>query len=226
MGKSEVWVVVPAYNEEATIREMLMSLQEAGWKNLLVVDDGSRDRTRKLAIETGVLVVRHDFNRGVGAAIQTGIKLALKLGAQIVVTIDADCQHDAREIAELVHPIERGDAEVTIGTRFRQKSDMPLFNKLANKLGNLLTWALFGLKVSDSQSGFRAFSRKAARMIRIHSNGFESSSEIIREIGWYKLKYKEVPISVTYTNYSRSKGQSFANGVLTVLKLIVRTLMR
>jgi len=226
MSKSDLWVVIPAYNEEHTIAEMLQSLQSAGFTNLLVVDDGSSDRTAKLALQTQALVVKHAFNRGVGAATQTGISLVLDLGAQVVVTIDADCQHDVNDIKALVTPILNKEVEVTIGTRFVKKAQIPAFNKIANKFGNLLTWLLFGLKVSDSQSGFKAFSRKAAQMIRIHSNGFESCSEIIREIGWYKLKYREVPINVNYTEYSLSKGQSLANGVLTVLKLMLRTLMR
>jgi len=227
MHRKNLWIVIPTYNEEKVISEMLDKLLKEGYHNILLVNDGSTDATLKIARQKPIQILSHAFNRGVGAATQSGIKLALELGAELIVNIDADCQHDVKDIANLIIPILDGEAEIVLGSRFKSKeSGVPLVRRLENRAMNLLTWLLFGLKVSDSQSGFRAFSRKAAKIIKIHGNGFEACSEIIREIAWYKLRYREVPIHVTYSEYSMSKGQSFANGIVTVAKLIARSLMR
>ncbi|MDD4351681.1 MAG: glycosyltransferase family 2 protein [Candidatus Gracilibacteria bacterium] len=226
MQNDKIWVLVPAYNEAGSIGKMIDAVLTAGYYNILVINDGSSDKTLEVIVTKPVQVVSHAFNRGVGAATQTGITAALSLGAEIIVTIDADCQHDVSDIENLVRPIVNREAEVVLGSRFKGDSKIPVLRKISNKLGNLLTWMLFGLWVSDSQSGLKAFSRKAAQTIQIHSNGFESCSEIIREIAWYKVKYVEVPIKVTYSEYSMAKGQSLANGFVTVSKLIIRALMR
>ena len=139
-------------------------------------------------------------------------------------SLDADGQHDQNEICRLVAAIENG-ANVVIGSRMMMGSaGMPFHRKIAQVIGNLVTFVLFGARVTDSQSGFRAFNRKALQHIEIRTNRMEVSSEIIAEVKRNKLKLVEVPISAIYTNYSLAKGQSFVVGVRTMLKLILRRL--
>lgn len=207
---------------------------------VIVVDDGSTDRTAEIARQAGATVVRHPINRGLGAALSTGMEAAMRLGADIIVTLDADGQHDPGEVAGLIKPIEEGTADVVIGSRFLSPSpqssplegeegrggNVPATRRLANWVGNIITWILFGIHVTDSQSGFRAFSRQAAKQIRIRTNTMEVSSEIIREIKLHGLRLKEVPIKAIYTEYSLSKGQGFLKGLETLWKLIMLRFFR
>ncbi|MBI2552361.1 glycosyltransferase family 2 protein [Candidatus Uhrbacteria bacterium] len=249
----KVVVVIPAYNEERTVGEVVGKCKmqpflsppfqggdEEGVKTI-VVDDGSTDRTAEVARAAGAIVLRHPINRGLGAALSTGIDGAIQLitnnsitNNSIIVTLDADLQHDPAEIARVIQPILEGQAEVVIGSRFmttgqhdnRTARWIPITRKIGNWCGNFFTWLLFGIWVTDSQSGFRAFSGAAAEKLRLRTSTMEVSSEIIREIARLKLKMAEVPITVKYDKYSLSKGQGFLRGLETLWKLIVLKFFR
>lgn len=218
-----MWIVLPAYNEEKVIRETLEEIQRAGYTNIIVVDDGSRDQTyEKTRTVPGVVALRHRLNRGKGAATKTGIEAAKFLGAGIIVTMDSDGQHNPADIARLIEPIEKNHCDVVLGTRLKDPRGMPWYKVLANWVGNAITWYFYGLWVSDSQSGFRAYSRHAAELINTKTDRYEYDSEVIREIYLYKLKYQEVPIEVRYTEYSMGKvqKQGFINGLKTFYKIV------
>ena len=223
---SNLFVIIPAKNEASQIGEVILRIREQGFKNIIVVDDGSNDKTADIAKNTGAKVLKHIVNRGAGAATYTGIKAALSLNAEIIVTIDADGQHNPVDLQNLIKPILEKKVDVVIGSRLKQKKNMPAIRRFFNFGGNLITWILFGLWVTDSQSGFKAFSRKAAESIEIKTNGYEFCSEVIREIKMKKLKFIEIPIKTHYSKYSLQKGQSFANGIRTFGKLILRSLMQ
>ena len=169
---------------------------------------------------------------------QTGFSAALNLwnlpdssaaatnfeDVDIFVTLDADGQHNPEDIPKFVEPIKNGGVDVVIGSRFLKNEKMPLSRKIANFLGNIITFLFFGIWVSDSQSGFRAFSREALQRLNLKSSGMEISSEIIKEIKRNDLRLLEVPIKPIYTKYSMSKGQNFLEGVKTVFQLILRRL--
>lgn len=219
----KIFIAVPAYNEEKVIKEVIREIQEAGYDNIIVVDDGSNDNTYEKAREIiGEKAIRHKINRGKGAATKTAIEASKLLGADIIVTMDGDGQHDPSDIRELIVPIISGETEVTLGTRLINPQGMPFVKIIANKIGNALTWYLFGLWVSDSQSGFRAYSKKAADLIETRADKYDYDSQIIHEIYLRKLKYREVPIKVRYTEYSMGKiqKQGFTNGLKTVYKMI------
>ncbi len=218
----KIWIVIPAYNEEKAIQNVIAEIKSAGYKNIMVVDDGSADETQKMAKEAGVVALRHKLNRGKGAATKTGIEAAKLLGADIIVTMDGDGQHDPRDIQKLTNPIIKEDCDVVLGTRLKNAKGMPWPKILANRIGNIITWYLFGLYVTDSQSGFRAYSRHAAEVINTKGDRYEYDSEVLREIYIYKLKFQEVPIRVRYTEYSMGKieKQGFVNGVKTLYKMI------
>jgi glycosyltransferase involved in cell wall biosynthesis len=221
MMAKRVVVVVPAYNEERTILGVIRGLKRRGFTRLVVVDDGSSDRTSELASHEGVILLRHIFNRGLGGALGTGLKAALHFEPEVIVTFDADGQHDPDDIPRLLAPIERGEAELVIGSRMLEPIGMPYPRRLANWTANLITYLLFRGWTTDSQSGLRAFSRQAAAQIQIRTSGMEVSSEIIAEAAGKRLKFMEVPVKAIYTNYSLSKGQSFMVGLRTLLKLIL-----
>ena len=217
----QVTIVIPAYNEERAIVGVIRGLKARGYSRVVVVDDGSKDRTGELARREGALVLRHLFNRGVGGAWGTGIKAALSFNPEIIVTFDADGQHDPDDIHRLIEPIEKAEADVVIGSRRQDAANIPISRRLAHRIANLITYLLFGLHTTDSQSGLRALSRDAAEKLRITSSGMEICSEIIAEITRHRLRLEEVPIRAIYTDYSLSKGQSFKMGLRTLAKLIL-----
>jgi glycosyltransferase involved in cell wall biosynthesis len=216
--------IIPAYNEETTIAEVLERTRPFVTE-IIVVNDGSSDRTKEIAQIAGVIVISHAINRGLGAAIGTGFAAALKRSADVVITLDADGQHDPAEIPKFINAAREG-ADVVIGSRMIEGAKgMPWYRKVAQFIGNFATFILFGAWVSDSQSGFRGFTRKALEQIKVKTNRMEISSELIAETHRHKLHLVEVPIKAIYTDYSLSKGQSFFVGIKTLIKLIVRRLV-
>jgi len=212
--------LIPAFNEATTIAEVLESVRTQV-DIVLVVDDGSSDRTGEIARGRGAIVVRHAINRGLGAAIGTGFEAAQRLGVDVVITLDADGQHDPEEIGKFIEAFEQG-ADMVIGSRLLQSQGMPWHRVLANKVGNLVTFLLFGAWVTDSQSGFRGFTCETLEKIEVKTNRMEVSSELIAESRRHRLNLIEVPIRAIYTEYSLSKGQSFVVGIKTLIKLVVR----
>ncbi len=220
------WIIIPAYNEASVIADVISDVRNAGYANILVIDDGSKDTTYDTAKKTGIVALKHRINRGKGAATKTGIEAAKLMGADIIVTMDGDGQHNPDDIARLIEPIKRNHCDVVLGSRLKNPEGMPWYKILHNHIGNAIVWFLYGLWVSDSQSGFRAYSRHAAEVINTKTDRYEYDSEVIREIYKYKLKFKEIPIEVRYTEYSMGKAtkQSLANGIKTVYRMLFHML--
>lgn len=217
----KIVALIPAYNEETTIASVLTRTQPFV-DQIIVVNDGSSDRTAQIAQTHGATVMSHIINRGLGAAIGTGFAAAKQIGADVVITLDADGQHDPIEIKTFVQAIE-GGADVVIGSRMLTGfKGMPWYRQVAQILGNLVTFFLFGAWVTDSQSGFRAFTKHALSKIQIKTNRMEVSSELVAETKRHRLQLVEVPIKAIYTEYSLSKGQSFFVGIKTLIKLVLR----
>lgn len=220
-----IFIVLPAFNEATVLASVLQEIKAAGFSQIIVVDDGSRDTTQSAAQGVaGVITLRHKLNRGKGAATKTGIEAAKLLGADIIVTMDSDGQHNPNDIHTLIEPIQKNKADVVLGTRLLRPAGMPWHKILANKIGNVLTWYLYGLWVTDSQSGFRAYSKRAAELINTRSDRYDYESEVIREIYRSRLSFVEVPIEVRYTTYSMGKTerQSFINGLKTLWRMVWR----
>lgn len=219
----KTFIVIPAYHEESTIKLVIQDVQKY-CSNIVIIDDGSDDATYQRARATNVHVLRHIVNRGQGAALQTGMMYALRQGADIIVTFDADGQHQPEDIMRLVEPIKEWKADVVLGSRFLisnfqflisnkksnvkgKLSNVPLFRRVTLKLALLHQWFFTGLKVTDSHCGLRAFSRSAALKIKITRDRMAHASEILDQIAAQELSFIEVPVSVKYTEYSRVKGQ-------------------
>jgi glycosyltransferase involved in cell wall biosynthesis len=223
----KTYLVIAAYNEEKSIANVIKSLKNEGYHNIVVVDDGSKDKTYEVCKKENVHAIRHVINRGQGAALKTGIDYAVLSGADIIVTFDADGQHKAEEIKRLTVPIEKGDVEVVLGSRFLDnKTKVPFLKKLTLKGGILFTRLFSGIKLTDTHNGFRAFSKKAAQQIKITQDRFEHASEIIDEIAHKKIRFKEVPVTIVYSEYSKAKGQSILNSIKIVSRLLLSKLMR
>ena len=230
MNKDDIYVVVPAYNEEEMIGNTLNKLKDEGYKNIIVVDDGSRDNTYNIAKEEGAIVCRHVINRGLGGALGTGIKCALLYNPKVIITFDADGQHDPKDIEKVAKPILEDNYDVVIGSRLMDKNEvknMPKIKRIGNWGLNLLTYLMGGHFITDSQSGLRAFSNKAAKIIieQLKSNKYEVSSEFVVLIKRNNLKFKEIPIKTIYTDYSMARGTNVITGFKILVKLIIHKLV-
>lgn len=221
----KITAVIPAYNEEKVISQVLKDVKkEVG--EVILVDDGSKDKTSDLALGEGVFVLKHLINRGQGASLKTGIDFALKREADIIVTFDADGQHKAGEIKKIIEPIARGECQVALGSRFLDcKSKIPFLRKLILKTATFFTRLFLGLEITDVHNGFRAFSKTAVNLIEIQQDGMAHASEILSEIKRRNIKFKEIPVAVQYTVYSKSKGQSSLSAFKILWDLFVQKIL-
>ena len=221
---NDVYLVVPAFNEEKTVSQIIERIAEKGY-NVILVNDGSKDKTLELAIESKrkypnqIFVVSHVINRGLGAALKTGMVVALNKGAKYIVTFDADGQHEIEDIPKVCKPLKEGEADVVIGAR--PFEDMPLSKSFANYIMNALTLIFYGRNVKDSQSGLRAFTAHAADVINIVSRGYGVSSEFIKEISDKNLRLAEVTITTIYTPETQNKGTDAIVGLRILTKMVI-----
>ena len=220
-AEPSIIAVIPAFNEAGHVGKVVSDVQSFVDK-IVVIDDGSTDSTGDEARLRGACVFRHLVNRGLGGSIITGLRAAIRLGADVIVTLDADGQHVASEITEVIGPILRNEADFVIGSRLIKTKSIPLSRIVANRIADFCTWILFGVRVRDSQSGFRAFSRVVAESIELRTSRMEISTEILSEVARKGFRISEIPITAIYTQYSLSKGQSFSVGLKTLVKLLFR----
>ena len=217
--------VIPAYNEATRIGTIVGKARKYV-DCVIVVDDGSSDATAEVAEKQGATVIRHPDNCGAGAATMTGIDAARKMGADMIVTLDADEQHNPEEIPLFLAPLKEGKADVVFADRFSTKNKIPFIRRLANGIGNVVTLIATGIWVSDSQCGFKAFGPKAVREIDLKMSGFEFCTEIVRETAVNRWRWVEIPSKVMYSEYTLAKGQSFAMGLKTAFKILLRSFLR
>jgi len=213
--------LIPAYNEEKNIAAILLETEKYVDK-IVVCDDGSTDRTAQIAERLGAEVIRHSTNKGYGAAIISLLKRALDMGADIAVTLDADGQHDPRFIPNLVKPILRNEADIVIGSRFLEKSEIPKYRKIGIKAITKLTNLATKLRITDSQSGYRAYSKRALQEIapELSEHGMGISLQILTLVSEKKLSVKEVPITIKYDVEKPSTKNPITHGVELISTII------
>lgn len=219
-------VLIPAYNEGMVIGPVIRSIpntiEYVSIIKTIVIDDGSRDKTCQAAKDAGALVLRHRINRGVGVATVTGLAAAKRLKADIAVTMDADGQHDPAELGKLIAPIRLGQADIVVGTRLTNPKGMPAVRRIGNKIMNGILQLFWGIHTTDSQSGYRAYGRKAMEKLQLTSGGFEICTEMLYAAKQAKLIIAEVPIRTIYSDYSKAKGQNPITALLTFMRFVAR----
>jgi glycosyltransferase involved in cell wall biosynthesis len=220
--KKSIYILVAAYNEERAIGDVIAGLNRIGYQ-VVVIDDGSSDKTSEIAAGKGAIVLRHVVNRGKGAALQTGTEYILKKGGKIIVHFDADGQHCPDEIEKLVTPIVTGKAKVVFGSRFLGAAkNLPFIRKVILKLAVAFTNLTLGIKLTDVHNGLRAFSSEIFRSIAFTEDRFAYASELIEKIVEGGVEIKEVPVDITYTDYSMGKGQRNINALQILFRIFLR----
>jgi len=223
--KTDCCILIPVYNEGSVIYNVLCDIKAHGFTHCLVVNDGSTDFSESEIRRAGAMIISHHIRRGKGAAIRTGIEAIKLLDFTVVITMDGDGQHVASDLDALLTSLSRG-YDVVLGSRFLGKNKIPVLRRIYNWLGNRMIQALTGISLTDSQSGFRAYTKKSLLVMETYSDSYEYDSEIVQEIKKHNLSYKEVPIQVRYTAYSQQKKQkqSLLNGMKTVMQLLFSSL--
>jgi glycosyltransferase involved in cell wall biosynthesis len=210
-----VWLIVPCYNEGQVIEEVVRHARQT-FPNIVCVDDGSKDDSAQGIRAGGAHLVQHPVNLGQGAAIQTGIEYARKQpGAKYFVTFDADGQHRVEDVLTMLERLRSEDVDIVVGTRFRGdvQESVPLIKRIVLKTVVLLSPRTRKLGLTDAHNGLRVFNKKVADEMNITLNGMGHASEIVELIAVRKWRVTEEPVTILYTEYSMSKGQSLINGV-------------
>jgi len=224
--QSDAWVVVPAFNEGLVVRETITKLRKR-FSNIVLVDDNSGDNTEDEGLAAGAHVCKHPINLGQGAALQTGIDYALRNGANYIITYDADGQHSVDDAISMLERISIGDVDIVLGSRFLGSTvGMSSSKRLLLKLAIFYTQITSGLKVTDTHNGLRCLNQLAARTMRIRHNRMAHASEILNKIGSLGLRHVEIPCTITYTDYSRAKGQRMTGAITILMDLALGRLYR
>lgn len=218
---NNIVVIIPAYNEERFIGSVVIKAKRYA-RTVIVVDDGSKDDTAQIAYAAGAMVLQHKSNLGKGAALNTGFEMARLYNPDVTVMIDADGQHLPCEIDAVIAPVLEGKADLVIGSRYLNHACQVPYNRiLGHRVINLFTRLASGEAASDSQSGFRAFSRNALQWIEFKSRGFSVESEMQFLAHEFGLKLVEVPVTIRYLDDSKRPALSQGLAVLTgILRLI------
>lgn len=222
----QTWVVIPALNEAAVIRRSVSELRRV-FANVVVVDDGSDDATATEALAAGAVVVRHPINLGQGATIQTGLEYALRRNAAFVATFDADGQHRVDDLQRMLHTLCEEDVDIVLGSRFLGRAEgMSRPRAVVLRAAVVFSNATTGVRLTDAHNGLRVMTADAARRLRIRQDGMAHASEIVAQIGKLGLRAREVPVTITYSEYSIAKGQRMTNSFRIVLDLLTGWLLR
>ena len=215
-NERRIFVVLPGHNEEDRLAEVLEDVLRR-YDNVIFVDDGSTDRTYEIAAASGAITLSHITNLGKGAALRTGCDFALSKGADVIVVMDSDGQHDPAEIPKFLKALD-GGSDIVVGCR-KWNSDMPFVMKLGNYGLHKISSMMFKVDVSDTQSGFRAFTAESYPRIRWESNDYSMESEMLARIHSEGLKVSTVGIRTIY--HDTYKGTTVMNGLRIATNMII-----
>ncbi len=220
---ADVWVVIPLYNEAEVVGDVLRTLLTL-FPHVVCVDDGSTDGSAQVAAEAGAVVVHHPVNLGQGAALQTGIEFALtQPGARYIVTFDADGQHRVVDAVAMVELARAENLAVVFGSRFLDDRTRPgALKRVVLKTAVWVTNKTTGLTLTDAHNGLRVIRRDAAAVVQLQQDRMAHATEIVMQLGDSGLPWREYPVELLYTDYSKAKGQSLLNSVNILVDLVVR----
>lgn len=217
----DIYIVIPAKDEDRYIGLLLEELGKLGFVNLVLINDQSTDQTRQIAEQyNGVTILNHTINLGAGASTQTGIAYAVSKGAEIIGTIDADLQHNPSDLVRLIAHMETTESDLVIGSRFLKINDIPKSRIFYNKIANVVSFFLTGKYLTDSQSGLKVIHQRLANTMDLNYDGFEFCMEIIKQAKTNKSKISELPVEVIYTEETTKKGQNLRSGINMISKLL------
>jgi polyprenyl-phospho-N-acetylgalactosaminyl synthase len=227
MNGSNIFIIIPVYNEATVIAQTLHQVLQTG-HHVVVVDDGSTDGTSDVVRQFPVHYILHPVNIGQGAALQTGMDFARLRNANAVVHFDADGQHRVSDIDALLQPVLTGDCDVALGSRFFYKTDkkIPFSKKMFLQIARYVNWMFTGILLTDAHNGLRALNKKALDVIYFSENRMAHASEMLSIIKEKKLTYREVPVTIEYTDYSMRKGQSLWNSINIIFDLLFKKINR
>ena len=212
---NDLWAIIPAHNEEERIEWVIKGVKDY-CKNIIVVDDGSKDNTFNVAKKLKVIVLRHIVNLGKGAALKTGCEFAIKHNAKKFIFIDSDGQHDPEDINKFLEALKEKD--IVFSYRV-MKGRMPGVLRFGNWFINKTAKVLFGVKIRDTQCGYRALTVDAYQKIKWISTGYNVESEMVTNTGKKKLRYGEIPIKTVYSD--RYKGTTVIDGIKIVWNMFL-----
>ena len=214
MKISNIWAVIPAYNEEKSIVDIIKKTGKYAGK-VVVVDDGSKDKTKELAEKSSAIVLRHIVNLGKGAALKTGCDFAVKKGAKHIIALDADAQHKPEDMPRFIEKLKKYDMVFSYRKLNRK---MPLVLRFGNWFISNIVNILYSIKLNDTQCGFRAFSKEAYKKIRWNASDYSMESEMISKAGKQRLKYTQIPIQTIYSD--KYKGTTIIDGMKIILNML------
>ena len=215
----KIMIGIPAFNEEKNIGPIVAKLKKK-YDHVIVCDDGSSDMTALIASSLGAHIVRHESNLGYGSAIKTIFNEAGKIDGDILVTFDADGQHQISEIDSVLKPIIENNSDIVIGSRFLgETKNLPRYRKIGIKTITGLTNVMTGSKITDSQSGFRAYSKKVLKEISPTESGMGISTEILIKASNKKMRIIEIPITISYENNTHSQ-EPISHGTSVIMSTI------
>ena len=214
MKKDNVWAIIAAYNEERNIAGIIKRTKKYV-DEVVIVDDGSADKTRQFADKAGAIVLNHIVNLGKGAALKTGCDFAAKKGAKFIVVLDADAQHNPHDIPRFLDKLEKYNVVFSYRKLSRK---MPFVLRFGNWFISSVVGFLYGIRLNDTQCGFRAFTAEAYKRIRWNASDYSMESEMIARAGKQRLKYVQIPIETIYSD--KYKGTTIIDGIKIVLNMV------
>jgi glycosyltransferase involved in cell wall biosynthesis len=224
---SNTYVVIPVYNEAKVVGGVVKSVKKH-FEHVICIDDGSKDNSAEEILKAGGTLVKHPINLGQGASLQTGIEYALlDPAAEYFVTYDADGQHRLEDVQHMLDVIRKEQVDIVLGSRFLGKvENVSKTKKLLLRLAVVFSNHTSGVQLTDTHNGLRVFNRTVASQLNITMSDFAHASEIIERIAQKGFLYKEVPVTIAYTDYSRAKGQSMLNAVNIVFDLFLNKVIK
>ena len=227
INPKDVFVIMPAYNENLIIQPVIQELLPYQY-NIVVIDDGSAKTLAPLLKKIPVYFIRHKVNLGQGAALQTGIEFALSKQAKYIIMFDADGQHQASDIEKLLLYLINEKVDIVSGSRFMKGSshNMSSGRKLFLQIARFANFFFTGLLLTDAHNGLRAITREAAQKIKITENGMAHATEILNQISKRRLRHREVPVTIHYTEYSKKKGQTLTSSFRIFFDLLLNKIFK
>ncbi|GAC1391733.1 MAG: glycosyltransferase [Candidatus Saccharimonadales bacterium] len=217
---SDTCVLIPVYNEEKVIKDVITNVQKY-FSNIICIDDGSTDNSVKRIQATNVKLISYPRNKGQGGALRVGLNNAIEDNRfNYFITLDADGQHNPRDASKMLEILKNRNVDIALGSRFLGYTEnMPISKRILLKIAIKFTNKLTGIDLTDTHNGLRVFNRRFAEKLEIRCNGMAHATEFIYRIKEWRFSYCEVPVTIIYSDYSRSKGQSIFNSFLILKEL-------